>query len=49
MSGALGFAELLEIETAEITDKPFFAISSTNYKTLQIHKNLEKYLKEIKN
>ena len=49
MSGALGFAELLDIETAKITDKPYFAISSTNYKTLQIHKNLEKYLKEIKN
>ncbi|MFL2626083.1 MAG: hypothetical protein ACJ0PS_02775 [Flavobacteriaceae bacterium] len=49
MGGALGFAELLDIETSEITDKPFFAISATNYKTLQIHKNLENYLKAIKN
>jgi tetratricopeptide (TPR) repeat protein len=49
MGGALGFAELLDIETSEVTDKPFFAISATNYKTLQIHKNLENYLKAIKN
>ena len=49
MSGALGFAELLDIETSEIKGKPFFAISAKNYKTLQIHKNLENYLEEIKN
>ena len=49
MSGALGFAELLELEASDIVEKPYFAISSTNYQTLQVHKNLENYLKTIKN
>ena len=49
MSGALGFAELLELEASDIVEKSYFAISSTNYQTLQVHKNLENYLKTIKN
>ena len=44
ISGALGFVELLEIESDAILSKPYFAISSANYKTLQIHKNLDSYL-----
>ena len=44
ISGALGFVELLEIESDEILSKSYFAISSANYKTLQIHKNLDSYL-----
>lgn len=47
--GAMGFVELLDNETLEIEANNYFSISSTNYKTLQIHKNLESYLKEIKN
>ncbi len=45
IQGAEGFAELLnEREDTQIT-RPFFAISSDNYQILQIHKNLEAYLK----
>jgi len=44
ISGALGFVELLEVESDEILSKSYFAISSANYKTLQIHKNLDSYL-----
>lgn len=43
-SGALGFAELLENKDI-ILSKEYFGISSINYKTLQIHKNLETYHK----
>jgi hypothetical protein len=43
-SGALGFAELLENKDI-ILSKEYFEISSINYKTLQIHKNLETYHK----
>jgi len=34
----------LEVESDEILSKSYFAISSANYKTLQIHKNLDSYL-----
>lgn len=49
ISGALGFVELLEIDDQEILSRSYFAISSTNYKTLQIHKNLDSYLKNFNN
>ena len=41
----LGFVENLEIDDQEIFSRSYFAISSTNYKTLQIHKNLDSYLR----
>ena len=49
IDGAMGFTEILNIEIPEIVDKSYFAISSSNYKTLQIHKNLGAYLELIKN
>ncbi|MBK86121.1 MAG: hypothetical protein CMC86_02840 [Flavobacteriaceae bacterium] len=49
INGAMGFTEILNIEIPEIVDKSYFAISSSNYKTLQIHKNLGAYLELIKN
>jgi hypothetical protein len=45
----MGFTEILNIEIPEIVDKSYFAISSSNYKTLQIHKNLGAYFELIKN
>ena len=47
INGALGFVENLEIDDQEIFSRSYFAISSTNYKTLQIHKNLDSYLKNF--
>ena len=49
IQGAQGFAELLDVKSNEILARPYFAISSKNYKKLQIHKNLENYLKKNKN
>ena len=46
IQGAQGFAELLEVNSNELLARPYFAISSKNYKKLQIHKNLENYLKK---
>jgi len=43
--GSLGLAERLE-KTIDIQADSFFVVSSDNYKTIQIHKNLDKY--EIK-
>ena len=44
IEGALGFAEILK-DNDQTIDKEHFAISSQNYQVVQIHKNLEKYLK----
>ena len=45
IQGALGFAEILnEPKEVEIL-RPSFAISSENYQIIQLHKNLEAYLK----
>ena len=49
IDGAIGFVKLLQPTEIKIDPARYFAISSANYKTLQIHKNLEKYLKIIKN
>ena len=46
IEGALGFAEILKDYKHPI-DKVHFAISSPNYQTIQIHKNLEDYLKSL--
>ena len=40
--GSLGLAERLE-SSIENQATTFFVISSENYKTIQIHKNLEKF------
>ena len=42
--GAMGLVEMLN-EKADINNKKSFVVSSENYKTIQIHKNLEEYLK----
>lgn len=42
--GAEGFGQVLKDKKEYKVKRPFFAISSRNYKTLQIHKNLEDYL-----
>jgi len=46
IDGALGFAEILKDYKHPI-NKKHFAISSPNYKIIQIHKNLEEYLKSL--
>ncbi|MDG3583335.1 hypothetical protein OSR52_13145 [Galbibacter sp. CMA-7] len=46
---AEGYAELLNINKDYLVDNEKFVISSSNYKTLQIHKNLDAYLTEFKN
>lgn len=48
VQGALGFVKILETENEQIISKPHFGISSKNYQTVQIHKNLETYLSLIK-
>ena len=40
--GSLGLAERLE-KTIDIQADSFFVVSSDNYKTIQIHKNLDKF------
>ena len=47
VQGAFGFAEILESKNDFKITKPFFGISSKNYQTVQIHKNLEAYLETI--
>jgi len=42
--GARGFGENLKDAKAYKIKKPFFEISTPNYKTIQIHKNLNEYL-----
>ena len=49
INGAKGLTALIDEQENEIFKRSFFAISSENYKTLQIHKNLERYLEEYKN
>jgi hypothetical protein len=44
INGALGFSDILRSNKFQI-DKAYFAISSSNYQIVQIHKNLEEYLK----
>ncbi len=43
---AEGFAELLKVNKDYHIDSQNFVISNTNYKTVQIHKNLNEYLDE---
>ena len=47
VQGAFGFVEILKSKNDLKITKPFFGISSKNYQTVQIHKNLEAYLKTI--
>ena len=47
VQGAFGFAEILKNKNDFIISKPFFGISSKNYQTVQIYKNLEAYLETI--
>ena len=49
IQGARGFAELIDIEDNEILAQPSFAISSENYRILQIHKTLDRYLEKREN
>ena len=44
LNGALGFSDMLKSNKQQI-DKEYFSISSPNYQIIQIHKNLEEYLK----
>lgn len=44
INGALGFSDILKSNKFEI-NREHFAISSPNYQIVQIHKNLEDYLK----
>ena len=46
---ALGFAELLKINKDYKVDNENFVILSPNYKIVQVHKNLEEYLKTTNN
>lgn len=41
--GARGFAELLKENKKYKIKRPYFEISSPNYKIIQIHKNLDDY------
>jgi len=47
VQGAFGFAEILKNKNDFKISKSFFGISSKNYQTVQIHKNLEAYLETI--
>jgi tetratricopeptide (TPR) repeat protein len=44
--GARGFGEVLNENKKYKVKKPFFEISTPNYKIIQIHKNLDDYLKK---
>lgn len=44
---ALGFAELLNINRKYGVDRENFVILSDNYKVIQVHKNLDAYLRQI--
>lgn len=44
---ALGYAELLKINKLYLVEDENFVISSANYKTIQIRKNLDTYLTQI--
>lgn len=43
IEGSQGFIQLLNKDDRKKIERPFFAISSNNYRTLQIHKNLNAY------
>ena len=43
IEGAQGFIQLLDKEDRKKIERPFFSISSKNYRTLQIHKNIDAY------
>ena len=47
VQGAFGFVEILKDKSDLEISRPFFGISSKNYQTVQIHKNLESYLETI--
>lgn len=42
--GALGYVQALEERKKDKIINPHFAISSTNYQTIQVHKNMDEYL-----
>ena len=44
IQGAKGFGQILKEEDRNKITKPYFAISSPNYRIVQIHKNLDTYL-----
>lgn len=44
--GAHGFGEVLNEDKKLKINRPFFEISSPNYKIIQIHKNLEDYMQQ---
>lgn len=48
MLGARGFGEILKERKEYKVKNPYFEISSPNYKTVQMHKNLEAYLDKDK-
>ena len=48
VQSASQFAEILKRENDLIISRPSFGISSKNYQTVQIHKNLESYITTIK-
>lgn len=43
IEGSQGFMQLLNKEDRKKIKRPFFSISSKNYRTLQIHKNVDAY------
>lgn len=45
--GARGFGDMLKENKEYKVKKEFFKISSPNYKTVQMHKNLEDYLEQV--
>lgn len=45
--GARGFGDMLKENKEYKVKKEFFEISSPNYKTVQMHKNLEEYIKQV--
>jgi len=44
VQGAQAFSDILKEEDRDKINRPFFGISSNNYTTLQIHKNINEYL-----
>jgi len=46
IQGALGFSEILK-DSEQNIEREYFGISSQNYQIIQIHKNLESYLKSL--
>ena len=44
--GARGFGDVLKERKEFKIKRPFFEISTPNYKIIQIHKNLDEYLQQ---